>query len=79
MLQRDVSANSAKTVKHFAFLFSDLKTSIDAPRREVTLHTVFGKNAKGLDRLSEVTPRWIIELSTANGVTESGNTPLVRN
>ncbi len=65
MLQMDVSAYSAKTVKYFAFSFSDLKTSIDAPQREVTLHIVFGKSAKGLDRLSEVTPRWIIELSNS--------------
>ena len=63
MLQRDVSANSAKTVKYFAISLSDLKTPIDAPQREVTLHTVFGKSAKGLDRLSEVTPHWTIELS----------------
>ena len=63
MIQRNVSANSAKTVKHFAFSFSNLKISRDSPRREVTLHTVFGKNAKGLGRLSEVTPRWIVELS----------------
>ena len=59
-----VCCDSATTVKYFAFSLSDLKTSIDAPRRELTLHTTFGKNAKGLDRLSEVTPRWIIELST---------------
>ena len=51
-------ANSATTVKYFAFPLSDLKTCIDAPRREVTLHTVLRTNAKcrtpkakGLDRL----------------------------
>ena len=56
-----MSANSAMTVKYFAFSLSDLNTSIDTPQRELILHTTVGENAQGLDRLSEVTPRWIIQ------------------
>ncbi len=36
-----MSAGSGKTVKQFAVSLSDLKTAIDAPRQELTLHTVF--------------------------------------
>ena len=36
---------------------------MEASRRELTLHTIFGKFAKGLDQLAEVTPRWIIEFA----------------
>ena len=58
MTQRGTSADSAMTVRYFACSRSDLKTAVDASGRELTLHTVFGENAKGLDH---VTPRWIIE------------------
>lgn len=40
---RGMSADSAMTVNLFVFSFSDLKTSIDAPLRALTLHTVSGK------------------------------------
>ena len=53
----------AMTVKYFGFSFSDLKTSADAPQRELILRTTFVKIAKGLDHLSANTPRWIIDLS----------------
>jgi len=58
-----MSADSATAVEQFAFSLSDLKASINVPQREPTLHTVFDKNAKCLDRVSKVTPRWIIRIS----------------
>jgi len=55
-----MSADSAKTVKQIC---SVTVGSADINQRELPLRTVFGENAKGLDRLSEVTPCWTIELS----------------
>ena len=57
--QSIIVSNSQK--KMFSLL--DLKIPSDAPEQEFTLHTTFGKNAKGLEHLSANIPHRIIELS----------------
>ena len=58
------------TTTYLAFSILDLRVSKDAPQREVTLHSTFGKNAKGLEQLSACTLRWCSRQGTV-----VGNTP----
>ena len=53
-MPRDMTSNDSEIL----WIFNQvLKTSADAPQRELILHTTFGKIAKGIDHLSADTPR----------------------
>ena len=43
----------------FLYSLSDLTTS--STEKDLTLHTTFSKNAKGLEHLSANIPRWLID------------------